>query len=158
MTIDNETLHDWYVDLHDVTKPAGNRLQEVANKIHAALDGKTVGDYKESFSGRVHLWVLACFGIEKTTSAHERNLRFIEEALELVQANGMTEEKAHELVTYVFARPIGVVHQEIGGVMTTLAALASAAGFDMMEEGERELTRVQPLIDKIRERNLTKPR
>lgn len=110
------------------------------------------------FQLRVTEFVIACFGRAIASDTVERNHRFIEESLELVQALGCTAAEAHMLVDYVFGRPIGNSHQECGGVMVTLAALASAAALDMDQAGEDELARVWTKIDQIREKQKNKPR
>lgn len=111
----------------------------------------------ESFQSRVLPWLHACFGPESTTDRSQRNHRFLEEALELVQANGCTADEAHQLVDYVFGRPIGETEQEAGGVMLTLAALCHASDLDMHEAGETELARVWTKIDTIRAKQAAKP-
>jgi hypothetical protein len=110
------------------------------------------------FQRRVHEWILACFGSEIGSDRIERNHRFIEEALELVQANGCTRSEALQLVAYVYDRPVGEPHQEVGGVMNTLAALCTASGLDMAECGETELTRVWTKVEKIRAKQAAKPK
>lgn len=100
----------------------------------------------------------ACFGKEISGDRIERNHRFLEEALELVQAAGCTKTEALKLVDYVYARPVGELNQEIGGVMVTLAALCLAQHLDMHEEGERELNRIWKCIAKIRAKQAGKPR
>lgn len=89
----------------------------------------------------------------------ERNHRFLEEALELVQACGCTAEEARQLVEYVFARPVGERDQEVGGVRVTLAALCQAWNLDIQECGETELARIeQPdIMAKIRAKQAAKP-
>jgi NTP pyrophosphatase (non-canonical NTP hydrolase) len=110
------------------------------------------------FQARVLAWVLATFGVSVVLDTRERNHRFLEESLELVQATGCTASEAHELVEYVFSRPVGDIVQETGGVMVTLAALLNAYGVDVLDCGERELARVWSKIDEIRRKNATKPR
>lgn len=110
------------------------------------------------FQARVKPWLLQCFGEAISNDKTERNHRFIEEALELVQACGCTQTEAHQLVDYVYGRSQGDVNQEVGGVMVTLAALCLANGFDMHAAGEVELARVWTKIDRIREKQATKPR
>jgi hypothetical protein len=117
-------------------------------------DGKSTA----SFQQRVQPWMMACFGPEIAGDRTERNHRFLEEALELVQSCGATQEEARHLVDYVYGRPAGETAQEIGGVMVTLAALCLAHGFDMHEAGETELARIWTKVEQIRERQLTKPR
>lgn len=111
-----------------------------------------------SFQTAVRPWMFECFGPETAADVLERNDRFIEEALELTQANGYSAERAHALVDYVFGRPAGDVGQEIGGVMVTLAALCLSVGKDMHAEAETELSRVWTKIDAIRAKQAAKPK
>ena len=111
-----------------------------------------------TFQTRVHDWIIACFGAEIGADRVERNHRFIEEALELVHANGCTASEAHQLVDYVFSRPVGEPHQEVGGVMNTLAALCTASGLDMEKAGEDELARIWTKADQIRAKQAAKPK
>ena len=46
------------------------------------------------FQSGVHDWMLECFGVEIAADVPERNHRFLEEALELVQAAGCAEAEA----------------------------------------------------------------
>lgn len=123
------------------------------DELHAQLAAGPA-DYQH----RVGEWMQACFGSEISADRVERNHRFLEEAVELVQANGCTQAEAHQLMDYVFARPTGELDQEIGGVMVTLAALCSASGADMAECGRAELARVWTAIDKIRAKRAAKPK
>lgn len=75
-----------------------------------------------------------------------------------MQANGCTKSDAHQLVDYVYARQIGVLPQEVGGVLVTLAALCSACGLDVDKCGESELGRIWSAIDKIRAKQAAKPK
>jgi hypothetical protein len=112
----------------------------------------------ESFQNRVRPWILACFGAEIASDHMERNHRFLEEALELVQACGCTAEEAHQLVDYTFGRPTGDKAQEVGGVMVTLAALCLAQGLDMHVEAEVELERIWAKVEQIRAKQVAKPK
>lgn len=112
----------------------------------------------DSFQSRVHPWLIACFGAEISSDRGERNHRFLEEALELVQSCGGSRDDAHMLVDYVFDRPVGDRHQEVGGVMTTLAALCLAQGLCMHGAAEDELERVWTCVEKIRAKQAAKPR
>jgi hypothetical protein len=111
-----------------------------------------------TFQDRVHPWLLVCFGEEIANDKVERNHRFLEEALELVQSTGCTQSEAHQLVDYVFARPVGEPEQETGGVMVTLAALCLAHQIDMDAAGETELARIWASIEKIRAKQAAKPK
>lgn len=112
----------------------------------------------EPFQPRVVPWLLACFGSLIAGDRQERNHRFLEEALELVQACGCSRSEAHQLVDYVYGRPAGERFQEAGGVMVTLAALCLAQGMDMHEAGETELTRIWTMVEAIRAKQAAKPK
>lgn len=111
-----------------------------------------------TFQQRVKPWMQACFGEKISADTVERNHRFLEEALELVQSTGCDRSEAHQLVDYVFDRDVGDPHQETGGVMVTLAALCLANGLDMDDAGEDELLRIWGKIDQIREKQANKPK
>jgi len=110
------------------------------------------------FQSRVEEWLTACFPPEVRADVPERTHRFLEEALELAQANGCSREEAVALVDYVFNRPTGDPVLEVGGVMVTLAALCGATSISMAEAGERELRRNWERIDTIRRKQASKPR
>lgn len=101
---------------------------------------------------------MVCFGGMIAGDREERNHRFLEEALELVQACGCPAEDAHQLVDYVYGRPVGEPTQEVGGVMVTLAALCLANGIDMAASGETELARIWTKVDAIRAKQAAKPK
>jgi hypothetical protein len=134
----------------------GNESQEnIAARLLNAPASPAPG---ATLQARVQPWMQACFGAEISADRIERNLRFIEEGLELVQACGCTRDEAHQLVEYVYGRPVGDVHQEVGGVMVTLAALCLANDIDMHAAGEDELARVWTKVDAIRAKQAAKPR
>jgi hypothetical protein len=110
------------------------------------------------FQYRVAQWMTACFGPVISADVTERNHRFLEEALELVQSTGGTAHAAHQLVDYVFSRPVSDPVQELGGTMVTLAALANAAGLNVEDAANTEMVRVWQIIDKIRAKAAAKPR
>jgi hypothetical protein len=112
---------------------------------------------RASFQARVYAWLLTCFGEEITFNKNERNHRFLEESLELVQSLDCTREEAHMLVDYVFDRPVGEPHQEAGGALVTLAALCVANDFKFEDLGEVELARAWGKIDQIREKPRNSP-
>lgn len=129
---------------------ANNRYLEDARLARRARNGE--------FQARVDPWLLACFGEAIARDKVERNHRFLEEALEAVQAAGCTASEAHQLVDYVFGRPRGRLHQEIGGVMVTLAALCLSQKIDMAEAGETELARIWTKVEQIRAKQAAKPK
>jgi len=113
---------------------------------------------KDLFQSRVQPWLLECFGAEIAGDKMERNHRFFEESTELVQSCGMTRSEAHQLVDYVYGRPVGEPTQETGGVMVTLAALCLANGLNMHEAAEIELARIWTKVEQIRAKQAAKPK
>lgn len=114
--------------------------------------------YGGSFQERVAPWMQACFGPEISADKLERNDRFIEEALELVQASDYPKERAHQLVEYVYGRDRGEINQEVGAVMVTLAAHCLAHGVDMHAAAETELARIWTKVEAIRAKQAAKPK
>jgi NTP pyrophosphatase (non-canonical NTP hydrolase) len=110
-----------------------------------------------AFQSHVDAWMDACFGAEIKADVLERCDRFLEEALEFVQAAGYSPERANALVGYTFGRPVGEINQEVGGVMVTLAAMCNTIGVDIGAAAEGELERVWTKIDKIRAKQAAKP-
>ncbi len=111
-----------------------------------------------NFQNRVDRWLLVCFGSTIARDKVERNHRFLEEALELVQACDCTKEEALQLVDYVYGRDKGEMAQEVGGVMNTLAALCLSQDIDMEDAGHIEMDRCWTKVDKIRAKQRAKPK
>ncbi|ACB95174.1 hypothetical protein [Beijerinckia indica] len=110
-----------------------------------------------SYQARVEEWLEACFPPSVRADRGERTHRFLEEALELAQANGCSRGDAMALLDYVFGRPKGQADMEVGGVLVTLASLCSTSGINMDEAGDRELARNWERIDAIRAKQQSKP-
>lgn len=119
--------------------------------------GDTSAGELANYQARVEQWLEACFPPQVRADRNERTHRFLEEALELAQANGCSRSEAMVLVDYVFGRPKGQPDQEVGGVMVTLASLCSATGLNMGEAGDRELERNWSRIEAIRAKQKSKP-
>ena len=145
------------------------KLLERGHVLPEYLHGKeqAISDYIDSltqpapeltFQNRVAPWMQECFGTEISSDKVERNHRFLEEALELVQSTGCSQGEAHQLVDYVYGRAVGDPPQEVGGVMVTLAALCLAHDMDMHAAGEVELARIWTKVEQIRAKQATKPR
>lgn len=109
------------------------------------------------YQERVEHWLKACFQTDVRLDRGERTHRFLEEALELAQANGCSRGEVLALVDYVFGRPQGNPAQEVGGVMVTLASLCSAMGVNMDEAGDVELAKNWDRIEAIRAKQRSKP-
>lgn len=87
-------------------------------------------------------WMLSTFGEVIAVDTLERVIRFLEEALELAQAQGITQEEISRVVTYVYSRKVGKTPQEVGGVLVTLAAFCYREAIDMEVEALKELKRI----------------
>ena len=113
-----------------------------------------IRDYEK----QVAQWCRDCFGNAIAFDTSERNFRFLEEALELVQSLDCTKEDALQLVDYVYGREAGDPGQEVGGVMITLAALTAANLLGLDASAVQELERIQKpeIVDKIRSKHLSK--
>lgn len=110
------------------------------------------------FQDEVSEWMDKTFSQEVKLNHTERNNRFIEEALELVQACGYNKEQVLNIVNYVFDRPRGEIKQEVGGIMVTLAALCNIRDISIEDAAFDELNRIShpEVIKKIREKQLSK--
>ena len=109
-----------------------------------------------SRSGRQRLvtdWCRRAFGAESQEDRGKRVLRFLEEAIELYQAEGGDPDQARALLDRVYARPAGDPRGEVGGVQVTLLSYCSAAGLcaDECEAAEIERVLARP-VDEVRRR------
>jgi hypothetical protein len=89
----------------------------------------------------IFAWCLEVFAPVDSTP-RVRMLRFVEEAAELAQAQGLTQAEVETVVAYVFARPVGSVPQEVGGVMVTLQAFCAAEGISLVDFERIEIERI----------------
>lgn len=136
---------------------AVERACNAYGECNKALAGLPTG-FLATFQDNVKPWLLECFGEEIANNKTERNHRYLEESLELVQSTGCTQEEAYQLVDYVFNRPVGEPTQEVGGAMVTLAALCLAHKMDMHDAGNVELARIWTKMEQIRAKQASKPR
>jgi len=105
-----------------------------------------------SWQPKMVLWVRSRLG-DDAMFPHERGMRFLEEALELAQAVGLTEVEIDKVKAHVYAKSVGRVEQEIGGVVSTLLTLAQAHGVSMNEAALAEIDRIHKLPkEKFRKR------
>lgn len=111
-----------------------------------------------TFQERVAGWITTAFTREVVLDQNERNHRFLEEALELVQSLECTRSEAHMLVDYVFNQEVGQPEQEVGGVLVTLGALCNTAEIDMENCSADGLAYCWDNIQLIRAKQVRKPR
>ncbi len=108
------------------------------------------------FQARVYKWLIDAFGEIIARNKRRRALRFIEEAVELVQALGLGENDVSAVARSVYCRPPHKPEREVGGVMTSLGGLCEAHGFDMAAIGEATLRDNYRRIHEIREKERRK--
>lgn len=109
------------------------------------------------FQENVFTWIKSAFGEKLAYDRRQRNHRFLEESLELVQSTGCAREDAHLLVDYVFDREVGEPAQEAGGVFLTLCGLCEANQIDLQSAAAAELDRAWAKIAIIRQKQADKP-
>lgn len=103
------------------------------------------------------------FGEANMTSQRELDLRFAEEACELLYARGLPFSKLMEIMVHEYftkpsmGRGAGEIHQEIAGTMVTLLNLAEVAEIDAEEATMMELKRILANKEKIRAKHDAKP-
>jgi hypothetical protein len=138
----------------------GHDTPEKYRRVAALVDSAhpSVEHWRQSFQPRVGDWLVECFGREVANDVRERGDRLLEEVLELLQSHGYDRTRVPTLTDYVYSRPPGSPHQEMGGVMVTLAAYGYATQLDMFWDGIHELMRITKpdVMDRIREKQATK--
>lgn len=98
--------------------------------------------YRDARQSDAFAWGGRTFG-EINLSKRERARRFIEEALELAQACGLTKDDIRGLYMHVYNKPPGQPSQEAGGVGVTLLMLCQVLGISADHAERTELARVQ---------------
>lgn len=90
-------------------------------------------------------WANATFGTATADNTGERNRRFAEESIELVQALGLDKQVLHDIIDHVYAKPDGDIAQEIGQVGVSLLGLSEHLGIRADDEERKEFDRIQSL-------------
>lgn len=102
-------------------------------------------------------WMRATFPPEIIQHKNERNHRFLEEAVELVQVCGLSEEEALMLVRRTYSRPVGEFNNEVGGAYITLCALVNAYEADLNAIGAEQLQWCWDNLERIKAKQKLKP-
>lgn len=102
----------------------------------------TVPSSRDERQQAVARWCNAAFGAEHAASLPQRGLRLAEEAIEAAQAAGCDPAQLHRLIDHVYARPVGDLGQELGGIAVCEFALAAAAGLSAEHCELTEIARV----------------
>lgn len=95
-----------------------------------------------NWQGMIGKWVVKTFG-QESMNQRERSLRFIEEAIELVQTQGITKDDINKVMDRVYLKPVGDLKQEVGGSFVTLLALCEHQQVDAYECLKAEWERIR---------------
>jgi len=96
---------------------------------------------RDELQTRVLEWVRETFG-EETFNPRERVLRFLEEAIELAQAEAVPYAQAVRVLNHVYDKPPGDPLLEVGGVGTTLLAYCASKNVSADQAERTEAARV----------------
>ncbi len=105
-----------------------------------SAEPRPIGE-RDRRQSHVYAWARSTFG-EDAAVPNERAYRFLEEALELVQAEGISAADVALLTVHVFQKPKGEPEQEAGGVGVTLLAYCESKGFSAEQAERLEAERV----------------
>lgn len=134
---------------------AGADAHRIA-ELKAALE--TAHRSRDTRQAAVLDWVRSTFG-EATLAPEERIMRFLEEAIELAQAEELAPERIHALIDHVYSKPPGEPVQEVGGVSVTLLAYCEMRGISADHSEKTEFERVLSIpADHFRKRHDIKAR
>jgi NTP pyrophosphatase (non-canonical NTP hydrolase) len=89
-------------------------------------------------------WAVEMFG-PVAANWDERAARFLEEAIELAQAEKLPFDVVRKIVDRVYARPAGDTQREVGQAMMTLECLAENLDIDAAAEAQKEFDRVRSI-------------
>lgn len=101
-------------------------------------------------------WGEATFG-KIALDRQERITRFLEEAIELAQAENLPKEMIERILARVYSRAKGNIGREIGQAQATLEIYAESIGMSANDEADREFARVQSIPKEVwKERHAAK--
>lgn len=90
-------------------------------------------------------WANATLGEATASNTGERIRRFVEEAIELVQAAGLDKQALHNIIDHIYAKPAVQMAQEIGQVGVSLLGLSEHLGIPADDEERKEFDHIQSL-------------
>lgn len=95
-----------------------------------------------NFTERVRAWLVSRLG-EQSLDRRERALRIVEEAVELAQAEGISQSQVIITSDRVYNRPVGEPAQEVGGLMVCVHGWIASTGENLDALTEREVSRIE---------------
>lgn len=86
-------------------------------------------------------WAVSTFG-DVAKDPNERALRLVEEAAEVAQSLDVDKDVLIRIIERTYSRPVGVTHQEIGGLLVCVVSLCHRLGYVADALLHAELARV----------------
>lgn len=108
------------------------------------------------YQSTVRDWVIRTFGFAVYADKQERAERVAEEAVEVVQAAGLSRERMHQIVDWIYSKEPGDLKREIGGLLIPLSALASVHKIELEETVNTEVMIAGTNSIRIAAKNLRK--
>lgn len=94
-----------------------------------------------SAQARIKQWIIQTLGNNVYQDKRERALRIVEEAIEVCQACEVNPAYIQRLIAHVYAKPVGEIRQEVGGVLFTALAMCENIGADYKVILQNEIER-----------------
>jgi hypothetical protein len=96
-------------------------------------------------------WHKKVFGADSYMDTRERALRLYEEATEVAQVVGVPLNDLQRQLEDTYARPVGKIHQELGGVFVTFLLMCINQGENALQCLQDEHARINlpEMIEKI---------
>ncbi len=132
---ENARLSQELLTVKDTLERARAQANEYLEQVRTA----TLPGYAEV---RAANWVVSRVG-EDHMQPRERAMRLLEEAIELAQAEGVTENQVRLQVGHVYNRPPGDPIQEAGGIAVCLLAWCVSRGKRFIDVAMAELERIE---------------
>lgn len=134
-----------------------NSIQDLINKFaNGITDAQSTSVDSNDIQERIANWAYETFDYNCVHDLDERIMRFFEEAVELAQSCNLPKEIAHQMIDHIYSLEVGELHQEIGGVVVSLAVLCHAHNESMLGNAETEYNRCILNIEKIRNKQKQK--
>lgn len=137
----------------NIRMAARSSLDALSSKHTAAMtkvDSAAPGDDLPALQERVAAWVRTRIG-EAHMHHRERAMRLFEEAVELVQAEGIRIDQAEAQLYHVYGRPAGDPAQEAAGTIVGILGWCAATGNYPIDLARAEVERIEAKpLDQIR--------
>lgn len=100
-------------------------------------------------AARCAAWVQGVYGQASLHNQDNRAARFVEEAIELAQAQGLGKDVIAKILERAYSRPAGRIGQEVAGSFFTLLVYCYVAKIDLWLETLEEVERVEELDPEV---------